>query len=72
LKGNIKLSESHIFGICMKIQFFRYILYYQHSVFRVSATIGPSCSLLTVCYHELFDFKTPSFTYKKSGFFNWK
>ena len=40
----------------MKNLFFWCIIYYQNSFFIVLVTIGPSCSLLTVCYNELCDF----------------
>ena len=47
-----KLNGSYICR--MKIEaFFSGIDWYENSLFsRVSVSIGPSCSLLTVCHHE--------------------
>ena len=52
--GKIKLNETYLVEMSIKIQLFSYIYWYQNSGFRVSVTIEPGRSLLTVCYLELF------------------
>jgi hypothetical protein len=53
--GKTELNKIYTFEISIKIRFFWYIYWYQIPFFRVSVTIEPGCSLLTVHYHELFD-----------------
>jgi hypothetical protein len=50
--GNIKVNEFYIFRINNS---FYVSIAIKIVRFKVSVTIVPSCSLLTVCYQELFD-----------------
>jgi hypothetical protein len=56
LIGKIKLDETYIFEIRNKSDSFDVSIGIKIPFFRVSVTIEPGCSLLTVRYHELFDY----------------
>ena len=51
--GYIKLDEFYTSGVGVNIQFSWHIYCYKNPVFSVLVAFWPSCSLLTVCYHEL-------------------
>ena len=53
--GKIKLDETYIFEIRIKIWSFWLSVGIKIPFFRVSVTIELGRSLLTVRYHELFD-----------------
>ena len=55
LIGKAKLDAMYTFKISIKIQFFDVSIGIKIQVLRVSVTIEPGHSLLTVRYHELFD-----------------
>ena len=54
---DIKLNEFYIFEISIKVKAssLNVSIAIKILFFRVSVTIGLSLSLLTVCYHELFN-----------------
>jgi len=45
--------KSTILLVYLLVSKFRYL---EFRLLLVTVTIEPGCSLLTVCYHELFDF----------------
>ena len=51
-----KLNKTYKFKISIKIQFFDISIGIEIPLFRVSLTIEPGRSLITIRYHELFDF----------------
>ena len=53
--GKTKVEKTYILEIVIKIQFFWYIYCKIPFFFRISITIQPGRSLLSVRYHELFD-----------------
>ena len=55
--GNTKLDETYIFEISKKSDSFDVSIGIKISFFRVSVTVEPGHSLLTVRYHELLDSK---------------
>ena len=56
--GRTKLDETYIFKISIKSNSFDISIGIEIPFFRVSFSIEPSRSLLTVRYNELFDLKT--------------
>ena len=55
--GRTKLNETYIFKISIKSNSFDISIGIEILLFIVSFSVEPSRSLLTVCYHELFDLK---------------
>ena len=54
--GNTKAYKTNICEISIKVNSFDVPIGIKIPFFRVSVTIGPGRFLLTVRYHELFDY----------------
>jgi hypothetical protein len=54
--GSTKLDENYIFDICIISDSFDVSIGIKNQFSRVSVTIEPGRSLLTVRYHELIDY----------------
>ena len=65
---NIELNVFFIFEISIKTQFSLYINLYKISFCKVLVIIGPSRSLLIICYHKMFVAWKQCLEIKKKGF----